>query len=326
MSTEQRKAQYRADYYKNLESNREKSRLRAAAKRASKVETEEQKAERLAYHKKWYEDHKEEVLTGNKDRRAKQKESELPDLSKMSPGQQHQLKMIVISMLAKKESDRLEHRRQWNYSRHGGGPRKPAALKPVKVPRILLTPEEKRERQAAYNRKKLRDAKSDPVRLAMLRAKKNTIAKRWIENMRINEPEKYAKYRKGQTDYERRHRSENWHRKMSCVIRTQIANSLRGLTKYGALEVLLGCSMSKLVTHLQSQFIEGMTWENFGKGKGKWGIDHIKPIAAHNLAIFEDQQKAFHYSNLRPMWHEENSSKGSMYDGRRWRHTDHPLQ
>jgi len=128
---------------------------------------------------------------------------------------------------------------------------------------------------------------------------------------------------------------DNWQRKLSGIVRIQISNALRdnvfrGRQKFGereeSLEKLLGCSLCKLAIHLQANFIEGMSWENFGKGKGKWGLDHIKPLAAHDLSDMEEQKKAFHYLNLRPMWHDSNASKGSLHDGRRWHHTDHALQ
>ena len=69
---------------------------------------------------------------------------------------------------------------------------------------------------------------------------------------------------------------------------------------------LLGCSVKDFKKHVETQFEPGMTWENYGKGKGKWSIDHIK--ALDNSEIGE---KVNHFTNLRPMWYSENSRKGS---------------
>ena len=49
-----------------------------------------------------------------------------------------------------------------------------------------------------------------------------------------------------------------------------------------------------------------MNWENYGK----WHIDHIKPISKFDMTDQEEQKKCFHWSNLQPLWAEENISKG----------------
>lgn len=69
---------------------------------------------------------------------------------------------------------------------------------------------------------------------------------------------------------------------------------------------LTGCSIPFLLSYLESLFLPGMTWENRGKGTGKWHIDHIKPCNTFNLTIEEEQKRCFHYSNLRPLWGSDN--------------------
>ena len=69
----------------------------------------------------------------------------------------------------------------------------------------------------------------------------------------------------------------------------------------------LGCSIKKLKNHLEKQFREGMSWENYGK----WEIDHIKPLSIFDLTKLENQKKCFHYTNLQPLWKSENRSKGA---------------
>ena len=61
--------------------------------------------------------------------------------------------------------------------------------------------------------------------------------------------------------------------------------------------------------HIEKQFKEGMTWKN----QGKWHIDHIKPCCKFNLLDKEEQKKCFHYTNLQPLWSQENLSKGGNY-------------
>jgi len=50
-----------------------------------------------------------------------------------------------------------------------------------------------------------------------------------------------------------------------------------------------------------------MSWLNYGIGG--WEIDHIKPCCHFDLSKPEEQEKCFHYSNLRPLWATENRSK-----------------
>ena len=57
-----------------------------------------------------------------------------------------------------------------------------------------------------------------------------------------------------------------------------------------------------------------MTWENWTKNG--WHLDHIRPIASFpNLTDPEQQRQCCHYTNLRPMWAEENLSKSSWWNG-----------
>jgi hypothetical protein len=73
----------------------------------------------------------------------------------------------------------------------------------------------------------------------------------------------------------------------------------------------LGCSIEELKTHLESKFQPGMSWDNYGT-KG-WHIDHIKPLALFNLADSNELKKACHYTNLQPLWWQDNLHKGAKY-------------
>jgi len=52
-----------------------------------------------------------------------------------------------------------------------------------------------------------------------------------------------------------------------------------------------------------------MNWEN----QGEWHVDHIRPICSFDMTIEEEQIKCFHYSNLQPLWAEDNLKKGGSY-------------
>jgi hypothetical protein len=72
---------------------------------------------------------------------------------------------------------------------------------------------------------------------------------------------------------------------------------------------LLGCSISELVTYLESKFLPGMSWENYGR-KG-WHIDHKRSCAKFDLADPEQRKQCFHYTNLQPLWAADNYRKGA---------------
>jgi len=70
----------------------------------------------------------------------------------------------------------------------------------------------------------------------------------------------------------------------------------------GTFEEVVGCTPEELTEHIVSMFQEGMTWDNWGKGKGKtkWHIDHITPIKDGGTT---------HYTNLQPLWCVDNLRK-----------------
>lgn len=68
---------------------------------------------------------------------------------------------------------------------------------------------------------------------------------------------------------------------------------------------MLGCSYEELITHLESKFIIGMNWRNYGE----WHIDHIIPISSGKT--IEEIESLSKYTNLQPLWAEDNIRKGA---------------
>jgi hypothetical protein len=90
-------------------------------------------------------------------------------------------------------------------------------------------------------------------------------------------------------------------------LRKRILLVLHGKTKAESSMNLLGCTAEHLKKHLEAKFKDDMSWENYGiKG---WHIDHIKPCASFNFNIIEEQKECFHYTNLQPLWWDENLAK-----------------
>jgi hypothetical protein len=73
---------------------------------------------------------------------------------------------------------------------------------------------------------------------------------------------------------------------------------------------ILGCTPSFLWKHLESKFQPGMTKENYGQ----WHVDHIIPIASFDLKDPKQLKKCFHYTNLQPLWWQDNLEKGNKLD------------
>lgn len=95
--------------------------------------------------------------------------------------------------------------------------------------------------------------------------------------------------------------------KIAHNLRTRVRQSLQ-LNKSGKAaktEELTGISYKGLRTYLESKFVSGMTWNNYGE----WHIDHIIPINYFDLSVEENQRICFNYRNLQPLWKFENISK-----------------
>ena len=72
---------------------------------------------------------------------------------------------------------------------------------------------------------------------------------------------------------------------------------------------VIGCSRDYLLNHLSGQFSDGMNWGNYGRGPGRWNIDHRIPLASAK-GCQKTLNLLNHFSNLQPMWHEDNLKKG----------------
>jgi len=92
--------------------------------------------------------------------------------------------------------------------------------------------------------------------------------------------------------------------KIKCQLYTRIYQTLKENKKLEGTTKLLGCSITFFKKYIENQFKPNMSWDNYSKYG--WHIDHIKPCNTFDLSIYEQQQKCFHYTNLRPLWAKEN--------------------
>ena len=95
--------------------------------------------------------------------------------------------------------------------------------------------------------------------------------------------------------------------KITLILRKRFWRALSGNFKAGSAVNDLGCSIPEFRNYLESKFKEGMSWDNHGD----WHIDHIVAISKFDLSNPEEVKKACHYSNLRPLWAQDNLKKGA---------------
>ena len=103
-------------------------------------------------------------------------------------------------------------------------------------------------------------------------------------------------------------REYSFHRKFSDQTIKELD---RYIKKTEPIIKILGCSIEDFKKHIESKFVSGMNWENHN-AKG-WHIDHIRPCASFNLINPEHQRQCFHYTNLQPLWWNENIAKSDKW-------------
>lgn len=95
-------------------------------------------------------------------------------------------------------------------------------------------------------------------------------------------------------------------KKISNKIR-RVLNGERRSVNY---KDVLSYSDSQLKSHLEKQFKDGMSWDNYGE----WHIDHKIPVSAFNLMCDEDIKRCWSLKNLQPLFADENIRKSNKLD------------
>ena len=93
----------------------------------------------------------------------------------------------------------------------------------------------------------------------------------------------------------------------------RIRQALLHNRKSASTEELIGCTIPELRAHLEKQFLPGMSWDNHAITG--WHIDHRIPCDSFDLTNPEEQRKCFHYSNMQPLWYDDNIRKGTLVLG-----------
>jgi hypothetical protein len=119
------------------------------------------------------------------------------------------------------------------------------------------------------------------------------------------------KIRQNKRDYERNRKATDPLYKLISNFRTAIYTVLKesNVDKYGHYFDILQYTPEELIIHLENQFKDDMTWENYGI----WHVDHKLPITSFDIQEMGDEEfiRCWCLDNLQPMWGEENIRKSN---------------
>ena len=130
-----------------------------------------------------------------------------------------------------------------------------------------------------------------------------------------NNKEYFIEYRQSnkerRNEYERQRRKTDPLYRMLVNLRSRTSRAFKdkGYSKDTKTQEMLGVDWEVCKAHIERQFTKGMSWDNYGE----WHIDHIIPLASAKTP--ERLKKLCHYSNLQPLWAEDNLEKKDKING-----------
>ncbi len=134
---------------------------------------------------------------------------------------------------------------------------------------------------------------------ATLRARRSEANREWrIANAELNSARRREKWRNA-TPAQR----------LRSYFGAAISHALNGSGKGGhSWQQLVGYSSAQLKTHLERQFLPGMSWDNYGDG---WHVDHVTPASSFKYSNYSDPnfRACWCLTNLRPLWAADNIKK-----------------
>ena len=168
---------------------------------------------------------------------------------------------------------------------------------------------EARRKTLKAERRKLRRAAMSPdekralaIRQQIWRAEHHTadraIAKR-----------SYDRHQKDRTATANAKRQKDPQKWTAHLLASRLRRALRTGQKGGSASRDLGCSIVAFRAYIQTQFLPGMSWNNWARDG--WHLDHIRPLASFDLTDREQFLAACHYTNYQPLWAIDNLRKGA---------------
>lgn len=182
-----------------------------------------------------------------------------------------------------------------------------------KFKEYYLKNKDKIKKQAKEHYLKNKDKVIEQLRIYRLKNKDKVkeYNKEYNERYYLKNKEKIGEYRlknrERDLEYIKLKRKTDLKFRLNMNISTAIRTSLHGNKNGRHWEDLVGFNLTQLKRHLEKQFIESMTWDNYGE----WHIDHKIPKSAFNFTKPEHTgfKKCWALENLQPMWAKDNFSK-----------------
>ena len=171
-------------------------------------------------------------------------------------------------------------------------------------------PEKQRAAQRRYEKKRVRK----PERKTYIKEYQKEYFKRPEVKLKRKEyekrPERKTYIKEYKKEYFKRPKYKLFRKKYTQQLHVKRQNELRKKLRkavihqrnyVSTIHKLIGCDVPTARAHLEAQFEPWMTWENYGNGKGKWTIDHIKRISSIDIFDEDEVKRIFHYYNMRPL-------------------------
>lgn len=135
---------------------------------------------------------------------------------------------------------------------------------------------------------------------------KDSINKRRRERYRLDND----RHRECQNKYRKNMYDECSEYRLRVMCRGMVTRCIKlcQIEKESSTFETLGYGPSELKSHLEANFIDGMSWDNHGSG---WEVDHKIPITRYLEQGVTDLRIINSLENLLPMWSEHNKEKGN---------------
>jgi hypothetical protein len=167
-----------------------------------------------------------------------------------------------------------------------------------------------RERLNGYNRKSYNNNRDINIQKR----------KQWYQDNKESHAiarERYAEQNKenlqaARRKWENQRLKEDVNYSLQKALRGRIRSAVKGVYKKNkSTEYLIGCTIGEFRKHIEKQFKDGMSWDNWSQFG--WHIDHKIPLSWFNLANENCRLMAFNYKNMQPLWWDDNIKKNNKY-------------
>lgn len=96
----------------------------------------------------------------------------------------------------------------------------------------------------------------------------------------------------------------NWQVKLSSVIHRKLPDD--------KFIFVMGCTVKFFISYIESKFLLGMSWDNYGLQSDNWNIDHYIPLKVFDITDTIERRICHNYRNLQPMWVKDNIRKQNI--------------